>query len=52
MSLITDNKATVARLAARLKQARSHSQYQRIQCVPIRATPGSSATDTDLHSIV
>ncbi len=44
-SLITGDKATVARLAERLKQASSHSQYQRIQCVLIRATLGSSAAE-------
>ncbi|MFC5521145.1 winged helix-turn-helix domain-containing protein [Polaromonas jejuensis] len=41
--LISCDKATIARLAERLKQANSHSQYQRIQCVLIRATLGSSA---------
>jgi transposase len=33
----------VARLADRLKQAGSHAEYQRVQCVLIRATLGSSA---------
>ena len=42
-SLITDDKATVARLAERLKVAGSRSEYQRIQCVLIRATLGSTA---------
>lgn len=42
-NLIVGDKATVARLAERLKQASSHSEYQRIQCVLIRATLGSSA---------
>lgn len=42
-SLIVGDEATVARLAERLKVARSHSEYQRIQCVLIRATLGSSA---------
>ena len=42
-SLIVGDKPTVARLAERLKQASSHSEYQRIQCVLIRATLGSSA---------
>lgn len=42
-SLITGDKSTVRRLAERLKQAGSHSEYQRIQCVLIRATLGSSA---------
>lgn len=41
--LITGDKATVERLAERLKQASSQAQYQRIQCVLIRATLGSSA---------
>ena len=43
-SLIVGDKPTVMRLAERLKQADSHAQYQRIQCVLIRATLGSSAT--------
>jgi transposase len=42
-SLIVGDRATVRRLADRLKQADSHAQYQRIQCVLIRATLGSSA---------
>lgn len=42
-SLIVGDKATVQRLADRLKAAASHSEYQRIQCVLIRATLGSSA---------
>ena len=42
-SLILGDKATVARLADRLKRAVSHAEYQRIQCVLIRATLGSSA---------
>lgn len=41
--LIACDKPTIARLAERLKEAESHSQYQRIQCVLIRATLGSSA---------
>lgn len=41
--LIVGDKATVGRLAQRLKRADSHSEYQRIQCVLIRATLGSSA---------
>jgi len=41
--LIASDKATIARLAERLKQADSHPEYQRIQCVLIRATLGSSA---------
>jgi hypothetical protein len=35
-NLIVGDKSTVARLADRLKQANSHSEYQRIQCVLIR----------------
>lgn len=42
-NLIVGDKATVERLAERLKRAKSHSEYQRIQCVLIRATLGSSA---------
>ena len=41
--LVACDKPTIARLAERLKEADSHSQYQRIQCVLIRATLGSSA---------
>ena len=41
--LIACDKATIARLAEKLKEADSHSQYQRIQCVLIRATLGSTA---------
>ena len=44
-SLIGNDKATVARLAERLKHASSHAEYQRIQCVLIRATLGSSAPE-------
>jgi transposase len=44
-SLIVGDKATVARLAERLKRADSHSEYQRVQCVLIRATLGSSAAE-------
>ena len=44
-SLIVGDKPTVRRLAERLKRAGSHSEYQRIQCVLIRATLGSSATE-------
>jgi len=42
-SLIVGDKPTVERLADRLKRAQSHSEYQRIQCVLIRATLGSTA---------
>lgn len=41
--LIVGDEATVARLAERLKRANNHSEYQRIQCVLIRAMLGSSA---------
>lgn len=44
-NLIVGDKATVERLAERLKKATSHGQYQRIQCVLIRATLGSSAAE-------
>lgn len=42
--LISCDKATIAALAERLKRASSHAQYQRIQCVLIRATLGSTAS--------
>ena len=42
-SLIVGDRPTVERLAERLKRAQSHSEYQRIQCVLIRATLGSTA---------
>ena len=42
-TLIVSDKPTIARLAERLKRASSHAEYQRIQCVLIRATLGSSA---------
>ncbi len=44
-SLIVGDKPTVQRLAERLKRAESHSEYQRIQCVLIRATLGSTAKE-------
>lgn len=44
-SLIVGDKLTVRRLAERLKRAETHSEYQRIQCVLIRATLGSSAAE-------
>ena len=44
-SLIVGDKPTVERLAERLKRASSHSEHQRIQCVLIRATLGSSAAE-------
>jgi transposase len=42
-TLIVGDKATVARLADRLKRADTQVEYQRIQCVLIRATLGSTA---------
>src|SRR5690606_21168316 len=44
-TLIASDKATIARLAERLKKADSRAQYQRIQCGLIRATLGSSAAE-------
>lgn len=44
-NLIFGDKATVQRLAERLKRASSHTEYQRIQCILIRATLGSSAAE-------
>jgi len=44
-NLIVGDKATVGRLADRLKQADTHAEYQRIQCVLIRATLGSTAAE-------
>lgn len=44
-SLIIDDKPTIERLAERLKRAQSRSEYQRIQCVLIRATLGSTAAE-------
>ena len=43
--LIACDKPTISALAERLKRANSHSEYQRIQCVLIRATLGSSAAE-------
>ncbi len=43
--IVVGDKATIERLAERLKRAQSHSEYQRIQCVLIRATLGSSAAE-------
>jgi transposase len=44
-SLIVGDRPTVARLADRLKRAGSHAEYQRVQCVLIRAMLGSSAAE-------
>jgi len=43
--LISCDKPTIAALADRLKRASSHAEYQRIQCVLIRATLGSTAAE-------
>lgn len=43
-SLISCDKPTIALLADRLKRADSHVEYQRIQCVLLRATLGCTAT--------
>jgi Winged helix-turn helix len=42
-SVIKGDKRIVERLADRLRMAGSHSKYQRIQCVLLRAMLGSSA---------
>ena len=42
-NLISCDKSTIAALADRLKRSKSHAEYQRIQCVLIRATLGSTA---------
>ncbi len=39
--LIVGDKLTVARLAGRLQRAQTRAEYQRIQCVLIRATLGA-----------
>jgi len=44
-TLIAPDESTINRLAERLKVARRHSEFQRIQCILIRATLGSSATE-------
>jgi len=41
--IVVGDKLTIERLAERLKTAQSHSEYQRIQCVLLRATLGSTA---------
>jgi transposase len=43
--LISCDKRTIVALADRLKRAASHAEYQRIQCVLIRATLGSTASE-------
>lgn len=42
-TLIEADSQVIARLTDRLKTARSRSEYQRIQCVLLRLTVGSSA---------
>ena len=42
-TLIEADSQVIARLTDRLKTARSRSEYQRIQCVLVRLTVGSSA---------
>jgi transposase len=44
-TLIAPDEATINQLAERLKVARRHSEFQRIQCILIRATLGSSASE-------
>lgn len=44
-NLISRDNATIAALADRLKKAKGHAEYQRIQCVLIRATLGSTAAE-------
>ena len=44
-NLISCDKTTIATLADRLMRAKSHAEYQRIQCVLIRATLGSKACE-------
>ena len=44
-TLITPDAETIDRLAERLKVAHRHSEFQRIQCILIRATLGSSAPE-------
>lgn len=43
-TLITEDKAVISALAERLKKAKGRPEYQRIQCVLIRATLGCSAS--------
>lgn len=44
-SLIASNRGTIERLAERLKKAKGRPEFQRIQCVLIRVTLGSSAAE-------
>ena len=44
-SLITPDQDAISALAEQLKRAKGRPEYQRIQCVLIRATLGSSASE-------
>lgn len=44
-TLIAPDKATIKELAEQLKKARARPEFQRIQCVLIRATLGNSAEE-------
>lgn len=44
-NLITDDQTVINALADRLKSAKGRPEFQRIQCVLIRATIGSSAAE-------
>lgn len=44
-SLLEADGQTISRLADRLKKARARPEYQRIQCVLLRLTLGSSAAE-------
>lgn len=44
-SLIASDRATIARLAERLKRAEGRPEFRRIQCVLIRVTLGSTAAE-------
>jgi transposase len=44
-SLIANDRETIERLAERLKKAEGRPEFQRIQCVLIRVTLGSSAAE-------
>ena len=44
-TLVTPDRATIESLAERLKKAKGRPEFQRIQCVLIRATLGSTAPE-------
>ena len=44
-NLITNDQAAINALAERLKKAKGRPEFQRIQCVLIRATLGSTASE-------